>query len=68
MCYVKLKMCWREPAIVKPLLMKTQTLSLQVMSSYFLQVACCVALLAPVLKWCLSATARKRSKAQPKNG
>ncbi len=26
MCYVKLKMCWREPAIVKPLLMKTQTL------------------------------------------
>ena len=49
MCYVKLKMCWREPAIVKPLLMKTQTLSLQVMSSYSPQAACCVALLAPAL-------------------
>lgn len=57
-----------EPAIAKQCLMRMQALSLPVMNSSFPPAACCVVLLAPVLKWCLSVVVRKRSKAQPSAG
>ncbi len=44
MCCVKLKVCWREPAIAKQCLMRMQALSLPVMNSSFPPAACCVVL------------------------